>query len=230
MRSAQSWPAAPLDVGQARPGKRPAMGESRPGNLGAAILSDMDRLWTPWRYRYVTTADHALRQGVPAELDGWHGDTGCVFCNLLEASAHAVEHGMPTDQADRAANIVYRGKRCFICLNAFPYNSGHAMILPYAHVDELAGLDAAAAQEFMALMQRLERALKEIYRPDGINLGMNLGKAAGAGVTGHLHLHMLPRWAGDTNFMTVTAETRVLPEALEVTWDKLHTAFAQARN
>jgi ATP adenylyltransferase len=136
---------------------------------------------------------------------------------------------MPTDQADRAANIVYRGQRCFICLNAFPYNSGHAMILPYAHVDELAGLDAAAAQEFMALMQRLERALKEIYRPDGINLGMNLGKAAGAGVTGHLHLHMLPRWAGDTNFMTVAAETRVLPEALEVTWDKLHSALASAR-
>jgi ATP adenylyltransferase len=185
----------------------------------------MDKLWTPWRYQYVSTTDSATRQGVPAQLAAWPGDTGCVFCNLLEATAYAVEHGMPPDEADRAANIVHRGKQCFICLNAFPYNSGHVMILPYAHVNELATLETPAAQEMMALMQRLERIFQKIYRPDGINLGMNLGKAAGAGVVGHLHMHMLPRWLGDTNFMTVIGETRVLPENLEITWERLHAAF-----
>lgn len=191
------------------------------------ILSGMDTLWTPWRYQYVTTVDSATRQGIPLELAAWPGDKGCVFCNLLEASAYAVEHGMPSEDADRAAKIVFRGKECFICLNAFPYNSGHAMILPYAHIGELAKLEPEAAQELMVLSQRLEHVLRTIYRPEGINLGMNLGKAAGAGVTGHLHMHMLPRWSGDTNFMTVIGETRVLPESLEITWERLHAAFSQ---
>ncbi len=189
------------------------------------ILSPMDALWTPWRFQYVSNADLSERQGVPEQLADWPGDTGCVFCNLLAASAYAVQNGMPADEADRAANIVYRGEQCFICLNAFPYNSGHAMILPYTHIDELARLDPSAAQEMMALAQRLEQVLRSIYRPSGINLGMNLGKAAGAGVTGHLHLHMLPRWLGDTNFMTVIGETRVLPESLDITWERLRTAF-----
>ncbi len=189
------------------------------------ILSPMDALWTPWRFQYVSTTDLSERQGVPELLADWPGDTGCVFCNLLAASAYAVQNGMAADEADRAANIVYRGEQCFICLNAFPYNSGHAMILPYAHIDELARLDPSAAQEMMVLAQRLEQVLRSIYRPSGINLGMNLGKAAGAGVTGHLHLHMLPRWLGDTNFMTVIGETRVLPESLEITWERLHSAF-----
>ena len=191
------------------------------------ILSGMDTLWTPWRYQYVTTVDSATRQGVPPELAAWPGDSGCVFCNLLEASAYAAEQGMPSDDADRAANIVFRGKECFICLNAFPYNSGHAMILPYAHIDELAKLKPATAQELMILCQRLEHVLRKTYCPDGINLGMNLGKAAGAGVTGHLHMHMLPRWSGDTNFMTVIGETRVLPESMGITWERLHAAFSQ---
>jgi ATP adenylyltransferase len=187
----------------------------------------MDILWTPWRYRYVSTVDTATRQGVPSELAAWPGDTGCVFCNLLGASAHAVAAGLPPDQADRAANIVARGERCFICLNAFPYNSGHVMILPYAHIAELGKLEPAEAQEMMTMAQQLERTLRKIYRPDGINLGMNLGKAAGAGVTGHVHMHMLPRWSGDTNFMTVIGETRVLPEPLEITWERLHTALQE---
>lgn len=186
----------------------------------------MDRLWTPWRYRYVSTVDSATRKGVAPELEAWPGDTGCVFCNLLGSTAYAVEHGMAAESADRAANIVLRGKFCFICLNAYPYNSGHAMVLPYAHVDELSALLPDVAHEFLQLIQRLERALKQTYRPDGINLGMNLGKAAGAGVIGHLHMHMLPRWAGDTNFMTVVGETRVLPETLDVTWERLRTALA----
>ncbi len=101
------------------------------------------------------------------------------------------------------------------------------MILPYAHKDELARLESSTAQEMMALAQRLEPVFRKVYRPDGINLGMNLGKAAGAGVIGHLHLHMLPRWLGDTNFMTVIGETRVLPESLDVTWDRLHAALHQ---
>src|SRR5665213_1399894 len=100
----------------------------------------MDTLWTPWRYQYVSTANSATRQGVPPQLAAWPGDTGCVFCNLLEASAYAVENGLAAEDADRAANIVYRGEQCFICLNAYPYNSGHAMILPYAHIDELGKL------------------------------------------------------------------------------------------
>jgi ATP adenylyltransferase len=161
------------------------------------------------------------------QLAEWPGDTGCVFCNLLQASAYAVHNGMDAGEADRAANIVYRGEGCFICLNAFPYNSGHVMVLPYAHLDELAALESSTAQEMMKLAQRLEQVFRKIYRPDGINLGMNLGKAAGAGVIGHLHLHMLPRWLGDTNFMTVIGETRVLPESLDVTWERLHAGLQQ---
>lgn len=188
----------------------------------------MDILWTPWRYRYISTAASATRQGVPSELEAWPSDTGCVFCNLLQSTAYAVENGLAAKDADRAANIVYRGEHCFLCLNAFPYSSGHVMVLPYEHVNELARLAPVAAQEMMTLAQRLERILRDIYRPDGINLGMNLGKAAGAGVTEHLHLHMLPRWLGDSNFMTVIGETRVLPETLDVTWERLHAAFESA--
>jgi ATP adenylyltransferase len=187
----------------------------------------MDRLWAPWRHEYVSSADAANRPGVPAALAAWPGDTGCVFCNLLAASAYAVEQGMPPVDADRAANIVYRGQDCFLCLNAFPYNSGHVMIVPYDHVAELARLEVRAAHEMMDLAQRLERVVGEVYHPDGVNLGMNLGKAAGAGIAGHLHLHLLPRWTGDTNFMTTVAETRVLPESLSVTWERLHAAMEE---
>jgi ATP adenylyltransferase len=187
----------------------------------------MDILWTPWRYKYVSTTDTTQRQGVPPALAAWPGDHHCVFCNLLAATQYAVEHGMAPVEADRAVNIVYRAQHCFICLNAFPYNNGHAMVLPYLHVDELGKMDGTTAMEMMALAQKLERALRNIYRPDGINLGMNLGKSAGAGVAGHLHLHMLPRWRGDTNFMTVIGETRVLPEDLETTGQRLREALAQ---
>jgi ATP adenylyltransferase len=185
----------------------------------------MDTLWTPWRYSYITTADSAARKGVPQALSAWPGDTGCVFCNLLAATKYAAEQGMPAVEADRAANIVYRGERCWICLNSFPYTSGHAMILPYEHAGELSTLAEPAALEMMRLAQRLDRVLRDLYQPDGANLGMNEGKAAGAGVAGHLHLHILPRWVGDTNFMTVTGETRVLPEPLDVTWRRMHAAL-----
>lgn len=184
----------------------------------------MDRLWTPWRYNYVSGKDKAERAGVPVDLAAWPGDKGCVFCNLLAAADYANAAG--NTQADKAAHIVLRGAHNFICLNAFPYTSGHVMVIPYEHVDSLAGIADDAAQEMMALARKTETALRGVYHPEGINFGMNLGQAAGAGVAGHLHLHALPRWTGDTNFMTVTAETRVLPEALDVSWQRLHEAFA----
>jgi ATP adenylyltransferase len=120
---------------------------------------------------------------------------------------------------------VFRGRHSFICLNAFPYSSGHVMIVPYAHQDSLASLESAAALEMMTLAQRTEAVLRQVYSPQGINLGMNLGQAAGAGIAEHLHLHALPRWLGDSNFMTVIAETRVLPETLDITWQRLHQTF-----
>lgn len=188
----------------------------------------MDTLWTPWRYAYVSTADRAVRQGVPLALQAWPGDKGCVFCNLLASANYAIEHGMPPEQADRAAGIVLRTEQSYICLNAYPYNSGHVMIVPNRHEAELGQLTPAEAGELITLSQQAERVLRRVYLPDGVNLGMNLGKAAGAGVAGHLHMHMVPRWAGDTNFMTVVGETRVLPETLDATWRKLHDAFSHA--
>ena len=158
----------------------------------------MDYIWTPWRYRYVTTADKA---------------TSCVLCDAEHCSD------------DREALIVYRGQHNFVILNAYPYTSGHSMVVPYVHLDRLQHLPAAAAGEMMALTQKLERVLVELYRPDGVNLGMNLGKAAGAGVAGHIHMHVLPRWVADANFMTVVGEARMLPELLETTYQRMLGAF-----
>jgi ATP adenylyltransferase len=158
----------------------------------------MDYLWTPWRYAYVSKVDSA---------------PGCVFCMALELG-------------DDKARIAFRGEHCFVILNTFPYTSGHVMIVPYAHLDELRKLPSAAAQEMMSLSQRLETVFHQLYHPDGINLGMNIGKAAGAGVAGHIHMHVLPRWVADANFMSVVAETRVLPESLDITWKRIRDALA----
>jgi ATP adenylyltransferase len=187
----------------------------------------VDHLWTPWRYAYVTQEDtRETRAGVPDRLAAWPGDHHCVFCNLIASADYAIEHGMAPEEADRAANIVLRGRSCYICLNAYPYTSGHVMIVPHAHEGSLGALAAETAQEMMALAQRSVRALERAYSPDGTNLGLNLGKAAGAGVADHLHMHVLPRWFGDTNFMTVASETRILPEILEESWQRLRAAFA----
>jgi ATP adenylyltransferase len=186
----------------------------------------MDLLWTPWRYRYVTTADKGVRSGVPASLAAWPGDTGCVFCNLLASVDHAIARGTPPAVAESAAGIVHSGVDCFVCLNAFPYTSGHVMVIPYAHEASLAALPIGTAHELIRLSQDTERILTRLYSPHGINFGMNLGQAAGAGVTGHLHMHALPRWIGDTNFMTTIGETRVLPESLESTCQRMREAFA----
>jgi ATP adenylyltransferase len=159
----------------------------------------MDYLWTPWRYAYVTSADRT---------------PGCIFC----AAALSAD--------DQKARIVYRGRQCFIILNTFPYTPGHVMIVPYAHLDELQALPAEAAHEMMDLCQRVENALRKLYTPDGVNLGMNIGKAAGAGVAGHIHMHVLPRWIADANFLSVVGETRILPETLETTWERMRREFS----
>jgi ATP adenylyltransferase len=187
----------------------------------------MDILWTPWRYAYITAADKSLRPGVPKQLDGWPGDMGCVFCNLIASIDHAIQNGMAADEAEAAGGLILRGKSCFISLNAYPYTSGHIMVMPYAHLDRLAKMSQEDAHELIDLAQRTERVLERVYRPQGLNFGMNLGEAAGAGVAGHLHLHAMPRWVGDTNFMTVIGETRVIPEDLDDTWKRLRTGFAE---
>jgi len=203
----------------------------------------MDRLWTPWRYSYVTHAEDAARRpGVPPELDAWPGFTpeanasqsrdkaagqsgDCVFCNLIAAVDYAIANGMAADEAERAAHLVARGSACYICLNAFPYSTGHLLIVPFRHLDSLAELDTAGAAEMMALAQRVERVLRAVYNPGGLNFGLNLGEAGGAGIASHIHMHALPRWIGDTNFMTAVAGVRVLPEALGESWTKLRAAW-----
>ncbi|MGB7844744.1 MAG: HIT domain-containing protein [Candidatus Acidiferrum sp.] len=160
----------------------------------------MDYLWTPWRYQYMVQ----VTQGRQPD---------CIFCDAIERNR------------DEETLIVYRGKKAFVILNRFPYTSGHVMIVPYAHVAELNLCEPGALEEIMELAQKVEGAFRKEYKPDGMNLGMNLGKAAGAGVTGHLHLHMLPRWIGDSNFMTVTGETRVHPEELRTTYERLKKAL-----
>ncbi|HEX8812607.1 MAG TPA: HIT domain-containing protein, partial [Terracidiphilus sp.] len=147
----------------------------------------MDILWTPWRYSYITGADKRAKSGVPASLAAWGGDMGCVFCNLLAAVDYAIQQGAPVDEAEAAGGLVYRGQHCFVCLNAYPYTSGHVMVLPYAHLDRLAAVPTETAHELMDLAQRTERVLEKLYRPHGLNFGLNLGEAAGAGVAGHLH-------------------------------------------
>ena len=161
----------------------------------------MDYLWTPWRFPYMAEVTNGKQPD-------------CFFCDAL-ASNH-----------DDETLIVYRGKTMFVILNRYPYTSGHVMIVPYAHVAELHLCRPEDLQEMMELAQRIETAYRASYKPDGMNLGMNLGRAAGAGVASHLHLHMLPRWFGDSNFMTVTGETRVHPEALATTYGKLRKALS----
>jgi len=195
-----------------------------------AILAAMDLLWTPWRYTYVTSAEKAIRPGVPPSLDSWTGDLGCVFCNLLASVDHAIAGGMPVDEAEMAAGLVLREKECFICLNAYPYTSGHVMVIPHKHEASLAALPAETAHELIDLAQKTERVLALLYSPHGMNFGLNLGQAAGAGVADHLHLHALPRWIGDTNFMTTVGETRVMPEALDITWKRMRTAFNEIKD
>jgi len=158
----------------------------------------MDFLFTPWRYAFVTSAEKASE---------------CLFCEVLRAGD------------DEKTFIVHRDKHCFVILNAYPYTSGHVMVVPYQHTDRLQALSPEAAHEMMDLTRRMESILRDLYHPDGLNVGMNLGKAAGAGIAGHIHMHVLPRWVADASFMSVIGETRVLPEELPTTYQRIKAKF-----
>lgn len=162
----------------------------------------MDYLWSPWRYQYIKSAGT---------------EDGCVFCGIAESSE------------DDSNLVVYRGERNYVVLNRYPYTSGHAMVIPYEHDATLEGAPTATLEEMMRLTQRLEGALRRQYRCEGVNMGMNVGQAAGAGVAGHIHMHVLPRWVADANFMTVIGETRVVPEELDQTLAKLRSEFSETR-
>jgi ATP adenylyltransferase len=186
----------------------------------------MDRLWTPWRYAYITGKQPGSRRGVPTELEDYPDDHGSVFLNMIGSVQWAIASGRFSEpEASRAGGVLLQATHNFVCLNAFPYTSGHVMVVPYQKLDSLAALPPEAATEMMSLAQQLETALRLTYNPDGINLGMNLGEAAGAGVAEHLHLHVLPRWAGDASFLSVVGETRILPEDLQTTWQRLRVAL-----
>jgi len=159
----------------------------------------MERLWTPWRLTYVTKAG-------PTTPD-------CIFCRAQAAG-------------DDEPLLVRQGTRAFVILNKFPYNNGHLMVVPRRHVARLTDLGPEELLELMTLAQAVERALVNLYRPDGFNMGLNLGRPAGAGIADHLHLHVVPRWVGDTNFMTVFDDTRVLPEELAQTATRVREALA----
>ena len=159
-----------------------------------------DRIWSPWRKAYVTSGAR---------------DPGCVFCRALESAD------------DPKSLVVHVAGRSFVVMNLYPYNAGHVMIAPRRHVGSLTEATAEELSEMMELARKLERVLSEAYKPDGINLGMNLGKAAGAGVADHIHLHMVPRWVGDTNFMTTVGGTRVIPEDPAEACAKLKAALAR---
>lgn len=155
----------------------------------------MEKLFSPWRLRYITSGHERMR--------------GCVFCRAARG------------RRDRDNLVLSRGRRNFVILNKYPYNNGHLMIVPFAHVPTLVDAPPEALQEMMALAVRCEAALRAVYRPTGINFGMNLGRSAGAGIERHLHLHVVPRWDGDTNFMSVVHGTRVIPESLRASYGRL---------
>jgi len=157
----------------------------------------VDVLWSPWRYDYI-------------KASGPRETTGCVFCDILKNSV-----------SDEENFILKRAEFNFVILNIYPYTSGHMMVIPYDHVALLSDARKVVTDEMMELVRSSESALTAVYKPDGINLGMNLGRAAGAGVDGHFHMHILPRWVGDVNFLTAIGQTRSLPESLPDTYDKL---------
>ncbi|HSU88062.1 MAG TPA: HIT domain-containing protein [Terriglobia bacterium] len=159
----------------------------------------MDFIWSPWRYDYLASAGKK--------------SPSCVFC-VEENRSHDAER-----------LIVFRGSHNFIILNLFPYTSGHVMVAPYEHLDTIAVAKAEQLFEMMQLAQRCIGALQKLYRPEGFNIGMNLGQAAGAGIRVHFHLHVVPRWVGDANFMSIVGETRVLPEELGQTYERLKSAL-----
>lgn len=162
----------------------------------------MNHLWSPWRMTYI---------------EGSKKEEGCVFCNV-QAKTDGVEN-----------LIAFRGEFSYVILNRFPYTSGHLMVIPFRHVASIEELDGSSRAEMMELTSRCTTELRGIYKPHGFNVGINMGEAAGAGVLGHVHIHIVPRWAGDTNFMSTVGETRVLPESLEQTYQRVTAAFNTQR-
>ncbi len=162
----------------------------------------MERLWSPWRLAYVTGTSDAQ---------------GCVFCDAL-----ANEQAAPL--------VLFRGTLCYVILNLYPYNNGHLMVVPNRHIATLAGCSPEELHEMMDLTRRAELALTEAYHPQGLNVGINIGRSAGAGVVDHVHVHAVPRWTGDTNFISVIGQTRVLPEELEETARRLRPVFERLAN
>ncbi|MFA5078770.1 MAG: HIT domain-containing protein [Dehalococcoidia bacterium] len=160
----------------------------------------MKRLWAPWRMQYIL---------------GDHTAGGCILCDK------------PAEKKDRKNYILYRGKYSFIILNAYPYISGHLMAAPYRHIANITDANAREARELFELIQLCVKLLKQTMRPDGFNIGMNIGKVAGAGLDGHIHMHIVPRWNGDHNYMSVVADTRVLSEGLDATYTKLKEGLSR---
>jgi ATP adenylyltransferase len=174
----------------------------------------MDYLWSPWRYQYVTS-------GAPEPA----GAEPCLFCRIAQAAATPDREARDREAMDRENYVVLRAERNFVVLNRYPYATGHLLIAPYEHVATLEQARTETMEELIRLAQRAEAAVRRIYHAGGVNLGFNIGQCAGAGVAGHIHMHVLPRWHGDTSFITTTGETRVLPEDLETTWNKLATGL-----
>ena len=161
----------------------------------------MDRLWSPWRAKYIASG-----------VDSQAGT--CVFCRIANEP-----------QDDEPNLVLHRGTNVFVVLNLFPYITGHLLVLPFQHIGELDSTPKEITDELMDLTKQAQTVLRKVYSPPGFNIGMNLGTAAGAGIVDHIHLHILPRWSGDTNFMTTVADTRVIPETPDVTYNKLRDQF-----
>jgi len=161
----------------------------------------LDRLWSPWRAKYIAS-------GVDSQA------SSCVFCRLARETEN-----------DEANFVLHRGTNAFVALNLYPYITGHLLLVPYQHLGDLESTSKDITDELMDLAKRSEVVLRKVYSPPGFNIGMNLGAAAGAGIADHIHLHILPRWSGDTNFMTSVADTRIIPEDLHTTYNKLRGQF-----
>ena len=155
-----------------------------------------DHMWSPWRMRYI-------------KGDARTPGDGCIFCEKINASD------------DAAAHVLARGQYCFVTLNLYPYNNGHLMIVPYQHTGDLLAFEQPVLDELMALTRQAVAVLRDAYKPEGFNIGINRGAAAGAGIAEHLHQHVVPRWGGDTNFMTTVGQTRVIPEWIDDTYKDL---------
>lgn len=169
----------------------------------------MQQLWAPWRSQYMKSFSEDAPQ-----------KSKCFFCEAAHADS----------DDDRKHLVVYRGKQVFVILNRYPYNTGHIMVTPFRHSGDIVELTEEESSELMSLLRLASKVLQSVYSPDGINIGANLGQGAGAGVPGHLHFHLLPRWNGDTNFLPIIAETKVISESLDETWHKLSAAFIELQS